>query len=328
MTTKLRSVQYAYALDEQGHLTHINDALRSHTYTCPGCNSDLTPVLGKINTKHYRHSEDCCALETYLHKSAKVGFFYHYQQALNGKATAVLELERTLHCKSLKTLLIAGLPHECKKIVPARYNLAELFDRVALEKRDRFTGLIPDVMLLNSETDKRAYVEICVTHPCTPEKIDSGIPILEFKIASEEDLQMLSSGSFSAHDERLTLHNFRLLTGTTTVCTPSCPVDDIPMSTWILSESGRLNERIIPLRDVCDRTYTELNAWPASLSEIDKAVNLRRFLKYTDHHSYYPNCLLCRRASEWKDGHLMCLSKQKRVSYTEARQCADYEADE
>ncbi|MEE4465207.1 hypothetical protein V2S84_24305, partial [Azotobacter chroococcum] len=76
MTSQSTSIQYAYALDSQGALTHISDALRSHTYTCPGCKSPIIPVLGEINAKHFRHSEGCCALETYLHKCAKEAFFY------------------------------------------------------------------------------------------------------------------------------------------------------------------------------------------------------------------------------------------------------------
>ncbi|RVS73675.1 hypothetical protein EOL01_26565, partial [Citrobacter freundii] len=83
MTTQSSSIQYAYALDGEGTLTHIGAALRSHTYTCPGCKSPLTPVMGEFNAKHFRHSEECCALETYLHKCGKEAFFYRYQQALS-----------------------------------------------------------------------------------------------------------------------------------------------------------------------------------------------------------------------------------------------------
>lgn len=63
MTTQSSSIQYAYALDGEGTLTHIGAALRSHTYTCPGCKSPLTPVMGEFNAKHFRHSEECCALK-------------------------------------------------------------------------------------------------------------------------------------------------------------------------------------------------------------------------------------------------------------------------
>lgn len=327
MTLKDSSVQYAYGLDDHGALTHISDAQRSQIYTCPGCHSVLIPVLGEIKTKHYRHSEECCSAETYLHKCAKEAFFQCYQQALKGISPVVLELERAVHCQSPKTQWVAGRDYECRKMVPARYNMVTLFDRAGLEKRDSHTGLTPDVMLFQSEGDNRAYVEICVTHPCTPEKIASGIPIVEFKITSEYDLQMLLCGSYSVHDERVSLHNFRALSGTTAECTRPCPLDDIPMSTWSLSESGRLNERVVLLKDVYEGAYSELSAWPESLSEADKVNNLHRFLKYADPQNLYPNCLSCRRSSDWKDGYLMCSSKSRRVPYTEARQCADYRAD-
>ena len=32
--------------------------------------------MGKFNAKHFRHSDECCAHETYLHKCGKEAFFY------------------------------------------------------------------------------------------------------------------------------------------------------------------------------------------------------------------------------------------------------------
>lgn len=75
MAVQSNSVQYAFALDEFGILTHISKAQREHSYTCLGCGKRLSPVLGEINAKHFRHLEECCSLETYLHKTAKEVFF-------------------------------------------------------------------------------------------------------------------------------------------------------------------------------------------------------------------------------------------------------------
>jgi len=98
MAVQSSSVQYAFALDEDGALTHINKALREHSYTCLGCGKRLNPVLGEINAKHFRHLEECCSLETYLHRTAKEAFFRWYQQALNTNSPIVLGLERNIVC--------------------------------------------------------------------------------------------------------------------------------------------------------------------------------------------------------------------------------------
>ncbi|ROO49990.1 hypothetical protein EDB58_1133 [Vibrio crassostreae] len=48
MPAQPNSVQYAFALDEQGVLTHISKAQRIQSYTCPGCKSSLSPILGQV----------------------------------------------------------------------------------------------------------------------------------------------------------------------------------------------------------------------------------------------------------------------------------------
>lgn len=160
MTTQSSSIQYAYALDGEGTLTHIGAALRSHTYTCPGCKSPLTPVMGEFNAKHFRHSEECCALETYLHKCGKEAFFYRYQQALSREMPISLELERRVACNGSRLALVRDEARQCVKSVPARYNLTQFFDQAELEKHDKVTGLRPDVMLYDTTGERRCYVEI------------------------------------------------------------------------------------------------------------------------------------------------------------------------
>ncbi len=329
MTTNDSSVQYAYALDDQGVLTHILDAVRTGHYTCPGCKSALTPVLGEINAKHFRHAHECCALETYLHQCAKLAFFARYEESLKeGGAPVVLELEREVHCRSPKRALLIHHKVDCIRRIPARYNLSTLFDQAHLEQEDGETGFRPDVMLSHRNRAGLVYIEICVTHPCTPAKIAAGIPILEFKISTLEDIELLRSGSFSIHDERMTAYNFAVPPHASDVCTDACAVGDVPIATWSLSGSGRLHEQVTPFRDVHEVDWTSLTSWPDALPESDKVVRLRHFLREADPNGWYPNCLLCNQSSHWESGYLYCSSKRKRVPYTEAQQCADYEADE
>lgn len=327
MTIQPSFILYAYALNNEDTLTHISGVQRSHTYTCPGCKSPLTPVLGENNAKHFRHYDECCALETYLHKCAKRAFFYCYQQALDSAVPISLELERSVTCNGARLDVLKDKANQCFKSVPARYNLTQFFDQAELEKRDKNTGLQPDVMLFESSGKRRCYVEICVTHPCTQEKIDTGIPILEFKVQSTADIQMLLSGSYSIKDKFLSVFNWLPQLRTVDSCSGGCSVGDVDMSVWSLSDSGRLNEQTMPLVEVDLVTNSDVNTWPRSIGAAELADNLRIFLRHTDPKTLFPNCIMCNQADLWEGGYLQCHSKAKLVPYTEARQCASYEVE-
>lgn len=164
--------------------------------------------MGEFNAKHFRHSEECCALETYLHKCGKEAFFYRYQQALSREMPISLELERRVACNGSRLALVRDEARQCVKSVPARYNLTQFFDQAELEKHDKVTGLRPDVMLYDTTGERRCYVEICVTHPCSQDKIEAGIPILEFKVQSASDIQMLLTGAYSIKEKILRVFNW------------------------------------------------------------------------------------------------------------------------
>lgn len=324
MTSQSISIQYAYALDSQGALTHISDALRSGSYTCPGCKSPLTPVLGENYAKHFRHSEECCTLETYLHKCAKEAFFYRYLRALSHEVPISIELERRVSCNGSRLALVRGETRHCLKFVPARYNLTQFFDQVELEKYDKVTGLRPDIMLWDTAGERRCYVEICVTHPCSQEKIETGIPILEFKVQSAADIQMLLTGSYSIKEKHLKVFNWSPPSQAVNTCTGVCSVGNVVMSVWSLSDSGRLNEQTMQLAEVDLTINSNVNTWPKSLGGAELADNLRAFIRQADPHSLSSNCIMCEQADRWEDGYLQCRSKAKIVPYTEARQCASY----
>ena len=327
MTKKDNLVQYAYALDDQGNLTHINTAKRSVSYTCPGCNSPLVPVLGEFNAKHFRHYEECCSLESYLHHSAKEAFFFRYHQSLKHGEAIKLELKRSVYCNGVnsRSQLLRDQTFQCHRTVPARYDLTAIFNQAELEKYDENSGFKPDILLSSSSDNKRCFIEICVTHPCSQEKIDSGIPILEFKIDSEADIQDILSGSYSINTDRMSVYNFQPPAKTEHSCNDQCTAGSIDMSVWSLSDSGRLNEHSIPLAEINLSTQSNINTWPKSLEMDQQLECLQKFLLSVDPDSRVPNCVLCTQSSQWSNGYLHCRSKHKRIAYTEARQCIDYE---
>ncbi|MBQ0759794.1 MAG: hypothetical protein KBT72_09075 [Zhongshania sp.] len=320
-------VQYAYALDEKGALAHISVAKRTALYICPGCKKPLTPVLGEVNAQHFRHADHSCAFESYLHKCAKIAFYHCYIEAISSGTPIKLVLERKITCGDKRLKIFSDQKHRCQKAVPAIYDLTKIFNRAELEKRDRVTGLTPDVMLSDNSSERLCYVEMCVSHPCTPEKIESGIPILEFKIDSVDDIQIILGGSYSMDDWYLRAYNFHPKPKVMSSCSDVVSMDCVEMSLWSLSDSGRLNERVIPLREVDLAENSQINVWPKSVAQSDLRNKLGRFLSYVDPDENFPNCLMCKHSSGWEYGYLECQSKGKRIAYTEARTCASYEKE-
>jgi hypothetical protein len=326
--TQSNTIQFAYAFDSQGSLTHISCAERSQIYRCPGCESHLSPVLGEIKAKHFRHFEESCSLETYLHKCAKEAFFYCYQQALTIGIPIKLEIDRIVSCNGERLALVRNRASQCEKSVSALYNLTQFFDQAELEKRCKLSGMQPDIMLSDASGSMCCFVEICVTHPCSQEKMDTGIPIIEFKVQSANDIQMLLSGTYSIKDERLSVYNWLPSPKTVDICSGFCAEGDMEMSVWRLSDSGRLNEQTMILDEVDLEINSVINSWPKPIGTDDLTDNLRNFLLYSDPNTQYPNCIMCKQSSLWKDGYLQCRIKDKQVPYTEARQCASYEVGE
>ena len=325
MDKKEYSIQYAYALDADGTLAHITQASHSQQYTCPGCNGKLTPVLGELKAKHFRHSQDCCSLESYLHKCAKEAFLHSYTQALSLAEPVTLILERQVFCTGVRLTLLGDPEFRCQKKEPAAYDLTKLFDTAELEKYDNALGLKPDVMLSDSATSRRCFVEICVTHPCSEEKLNSGIPILEFRITSESDIQMLLSGKYEIGDERLTPYNFSPKPKTYDTCSGKCSAGHTEMAMWNMNDTGRLKVEHAPLQDVDLACNSSSNTWPKFLSSKDTEKRLIGFINDIDPNHRYRLCLRCKFSTQWNSGYLNCTKKSKQVPYTEARQCADYE---
>ena len=235
-----------------------------------------------------------------------------------------LELERRVACNGSRLALVRDEARQCVKSVPARYNLTQFFDQAELEKHDKVTGLRPDVMLYDTTGERRCYVEICVTHPCSQDKIEAGIPILEFKVQSASDIQMLLTGAYSIKEKILRVFNWLPPFQSVDTCSGVCSVGNVDMSVWSLSGSGRLNEQTMPLAEVDLTINSDVNTWPRSLGAAELADNLRAFIRHADPHSLFPNCIMCEQAGRWEDGYLQCHSKAKIVPYTEARQCANY----
>lgn len=320
MSGNEQSVQFAYAKAGDNGLIHILKALRTEQYTCPSCHDTMIPVLGENNAKHFRHHKADCSYESYLHQTAKIAI---YHRLLN-EDIVPLKLLREAECRSAKAELLAGQFQPCKMLIPAIYNLKALFDQVALEQYDAETGFKPDVLLTDANSSAKCYIEIHVTNPCSKEKIDTGVPILEFHVTSESDITALISSDFSAEDTILTYYNFKLTSRVTDHCLEQCHHAKVGIDEWKLSPNGRLQKQTFKYQDI-DHTVTNPGiAWPKNLLPQEQLTRLRNLIHRADALNIHANCVNCIHASNWENGFLHCSKKHIKVPYTEAKLCAQY----
>jgi len=278
----------------------------------------MVPVLGLQKAIHYRHLKAACSFESYLHHTSKQAIY----QRLNHQAVVPLIIHRAAQCHSLKSKILTGCAAPCQLFIPAIYNLKALFDGVELEGYDRATGLRPDVLLTNSVTGAKCYIEIHVSHACTPEKIATGVPILEFFIQSQTDIDALIQDEFRVNQEALKAYNFRPAPHQLGECHPNCLHRGLIITTWHLSSQGRLQRHGLPFSDYTPDPEPQQNVWPENLPSKEQLQRLKEITMQ----STVPNrtCINCISALDWAGGLVECGKKNSHVNYKEAMICSAY----
>lgn len=210
---------YLYALDEHENLIHIDKAVKDKKvkYYCPNCKAPLTPKQGKKKQWHFAHKNDThksdnCSLETYLHKIAKKLFkeiFY------NKNVSAInITIPQTQICPTDKCPI--SIANSCQFTQSIIFNLKEHYDSCEEEtKIEKFTA---DLLLKDNDNSKQpVLIEFYVSHECSSEKVESGLPIVEIKIESIEDLHNIidvltgvSKNDFPKNNT-IRIYNFNLI---------------------------------------------------------------------------------------------------------------------
>lgn len=199
--------------EEDGPDMRIDDVTeenrKKYRFFCYGCDAELFPVLGKVRRHHFRHKKGeghGCSFETYLHKTAKRLLKQRFDRDSNFSilVEAVNMCDMFDDCSFRKGLseseqkgqwdMIPNKRIICNKHFQKKIDLKKFYDTCEIEKG--YNGFIADVKLSNSQDDSIVplFLEICVKHPCSPEKINSEIPIVEFYINGAEDLKPFESG--------------------------------------------------------------------------------------------------------------------------------------
>lgn len=178
-------VQYLYANNINGSLVDISNVTHENRerYYCPSCGIEMSAVLGNKREHHFRHKGDSCSYESYLHKISKLLLKWRFDNNYKFEiAYYVIQncpntdcCLRDSNCNTnIKELHIINLK-DC-------YNICEI--------EGAYSGFRADIKLSNSDKPEATplFIEVAVTHKCSPEKISSGVPIVEISVTNERDV--------------------------------------------------------------------------------------------------------------------------------------------
>lgn len=178
-----------YAKNDKGERVHVcrdEGPIEREDYICIACGKTMRPVMGENNEWHFRHvvANPECDHESYLHKMAKDMI---KERFYNSDTFNVSYFMRDV-CTNFKKC------HKhtcsCDRTYLKTVNLKEEYDTCTPEEKEGDFPFRADLKLSSSKNpDKKAiFIEIAYTHDCEPEKINSGIPIIELKVKVDTDI--------------------------------------------------------------------------------------------------------------------------------------------
>lgn len=202
-------------------------------YHCLSCGDVMVPALGTRRRHHFKHKAGRpinCTNESYFHLLAKMTLFASLQRAVDGKEPFLILREAPGVCSRHEKSF--GITCSGQRVLVSQ-NLAEVYDSVRLEAG--VEGFVADILLTSSKTGARLLVELAVTHGCERQKIDSGLPILEISIESEEAAACLF-GQIDTRRPDVKMHNISDLTAVSHYCEESCVLSGLAL---LLYHSGK-----------------------------------------------------------------------------------------
>ena len=235
-------LKYQNALDKNDNIIHISNITTVNKQTlspfrCVGCHSELIPALGNIREHHFKHKSNThCNFETYLHRAAKLAVFKGLKKAIDENGEYWVSASQSINCPNDYRKGACGNCGQRK----ARLNLARAVASVSIEKKAK--GFVADVLAESIDEDIQIAIEICVSNPCSQEKIASGLSIIETKVSNETDVQQLYNGiPAGSIDYNLPLINDITASHCLLHQSEPKPTNEItPKRTLILYDDGRL----------------------------------------------------------------------------------------
>lgn len=238
-----------YALNPEGELVWIKKARRNDKFTCISCGGEMIVKQGKVREWHFAHKtlSENCSHESYLHSLAKKkihGWFYNTD-------SFILSLNTEYRCSQIDDCIWFDKENlsYCKSYAPYKYDLKKFYDSCDIERT--YDGFRADLFVYDNKYKySPVFIEICVNHPCSEEKINSEIRIIEVIIKSEEDIEDIVSTTLYESKDRIRLYNFIPKPQIINSCYKE-------LTKFVLYNNNR--SFFIPLGNVNCKTYTERN---------------------------------------------------------------------
>ena len=164
---------------DDGKITRID-------YECIACREAVRPVMGDNREWHFRHKTENpnCNTESYLHQLAKKIIKYRFDNnsVFNISYYVEEKCSHFKHCPKHSEL--------CVKEHLETINLKDYYDICEPEKKESHFPFRADLKLSSSFSPKHKpiFIEIAYTHDCDPQKIESGIQIIELKVNDDKDI--------------------------------------------------------------------------------------------------------------------------------------------
>lgn len=292
---KLTRREQHYAVSNEGILAHIKDAHKnSEEYYCPQCSCKMLKRCGNIRAWHFAHDwrfaneyQKKCSYETYLHGYAKL----RLKQWFDESNSIILQYLQSTVCKLYDVCKLKN--HEaCRRNCYRSCDLKRVFNKCSVESwvKESNKNYRAD-LLLTSEIDpyRQILIEIKVSHGCTKEKIESGAHIIEFEIASEEDVDYIISHDINESD-KVRYYGFR-----------KEKYDDSRLISpvhslykFILYKSKKTFCKKIDCQSIADRHHSSLFEITAKISKEDCwRLNMYGLMMATENGFQIPNCYTC-----------------------------------
>lgn len=265
----MENLKYTYALNENNNVVAISIAIKGEIYFCPHCNNVMIVKDGAIKVKHFAHKKQnsSCSYESYLHSLAKK----RIEEWFNSDRPFNISINNKDRCEIFENCIWR---HDeslastyCEKDHEFVYDLKQYYDVIFLEKS--YKGFRADLLLADSRNVREPiFIEICVSHECEKDKLESGIRIIEIPLKHEYTLNRIIQKGVICENINALLYNFKHETGITLT-------EGLELNKFVLLES---KHGFCPSNRSNCKIYTQRH--PSSIFEItfDYQANRTRWI--------------------------------------------------
>ncbi len=343
-------IKYRYALDQNDNIVDIQDLNQSNLskndiFYSLDFKQIVIPRLGLIRVKHFSHKPNTKLLgssETYLHALGKKVFINEYNKCLLMGLPFFITYTTSKICNRLENLynIKCHLGSERNK-----FDLASYFNKIILEKKD--DNFIPDLLLLNTNTKEKIYIEITVTHSSSVAKLNSGYRIIEIPISDENDINKILKLKDGIYDNSIKFINFKSNKKIGSFCsTGKCIHKEFII--FNVSSNGKCNMKIIEENEIqiYIKKHSNTSIWQVLVPDEEYIEVINYYNVESEYGEIYKrfvrlaysknikvrNCFICRyhsiNFSPFSDeGAIFCKFTKISCSSNNAVQCNYFKAD-